>query len=436
MVTAAPDGAIRAGRYRWYALSLLTAAYAWHSLDRQILAVIVEPVKREFGATDTAIGALGFAYAAAFSAACLPVGWLVDRLPRRRLFAAILAAWSLLTIVCGFVRTYSALAAARMGVGAAEAGAQPVCVSLISDLFGPRERSTAIGLFYLGPALGLVASFLVGGAVASSFGWRAAFWVAGLPGAALAVILLSTFREPVRGALDAGRAFPAPFRDFVAHARSSPVFLRIALGMTFTSLTVTAMWLWVTSLLIRNHGLPLQKAAVVVALGATASAMGSAALGRLADRFARGAPDRLLLVPVLGTAACVPSGALLAYAPTLAWALAALVVTAFAMGAYLGPCTAVVMAIVPPGMRGQAAAALQLLINLLGAGLGPLLVGSLSDLFGGPQSLRPAFATTMALNAIASAVLCSAMLRMKSARGRPEDTEAPRTGSPDCVTED
>ena len=392
----------RASGHRWYALLLLALAYTCHSIDRQIVSVVIEPVKAEFQASDRAMGFLGgFAYALAFSAASLPVGWLIDRLSRKTLFAILLSVWSGLTFLCSFATSFLWLLLARMGVGAAEAGAQPVCLSLISDYFRPRERSTAIGYFYLSAAFGITASFLIGGLVAEHYGWRHAFQVAGAPGILVALLILATLVEPPRGQHEetAEREdAPASLGGFFGHVAKTPNLLHLAAGMTLTSLTVTAMWLWSTSLLIRVHGVSLGHAGPIVAIGATASALGSVVAGWIADRLARRDLRRLLIVPMLGTLLCVPFGIGFAYAPTLAVALACLFGTAFAMGAYLAPGYSFAMYLVPPGMRGVTSAGIQMLINLLGSGIGPVLTGLLSDRFGGGHSLQPAIAITMCVN--------------------------------------
>lgn len=294
------------GRYRWYVLALLALAYACHSVDRQIIAVAIEPIKAEFHASDRAMGLLGgLGYGIAFSIACLPVGWLVDRVNRRTLFAGLLSLWSGLTLLCSFAGSFGSLLLFRMGVGAAEAGAQPICLSLISDMFRPRERSTAIGLFYLSAAVGISASFLIGGMVAARYGWRWAFVVAGVPGLLLAIVVLLTLREPVRGRLDGDQPVaPVPFRAFFAQVRATPGLISIAMGATLTSLTVTAFWVWSTSLLIRLHDVPLGHAGPIVAIGAAASAAGSILGGRLADRLAAASLGDLLLVPIGTTCAC------------------------------------------------------------------------------------------------------------------------------------
>lgn len=178
-------------RYRWYALGILAIGYVCHSIDRQVISVVTELIKVEFQVTDSAMGFIGgFAYTTSFALACLPFGWLVDRVRRKNLFSLILAIWSGLTLLCGFAGSFMSLLLMRMGVGVAEAGAQPICLSLISDYFPPKKRSTAIGLFYLSAAVGIAISFLIGGIIAANYGWRSAFFIAGLPGIVMAIVVL------------------------------------------------------------------------------------------------------------------------------------------------------------------------------------------------------------------------------------------------------
>jgi MFS family permease len=386
-------------RMRWYALGLLAFAYTCQSIDRQIIAVVIEPIKQEFKVDDLAMGFLGgLAYTSTFALACVPAGWLIDRMKRRVFLASLLTIWSALTLLCGFAGGYVSLLALRMGVGASEAGAQPACISLISDFFRPRQRSSVIGYFYLSPAIGISLSFFVGGLIAAHFGWRAAFFIAGLPGILIAVVIATTLREPLRGNFEPQPATTATLRQVLTQVRATPALIHLTLGMTLTSLTVTAMWLWMTSLLIRVHGLGLSHADTIVALAASTSALGSVIAGRVADRISQKHTSRLMIVPIATSLICVPFGIGLAYAPGLSLACLCLGGTAFALGGFLGPCYSTAMLLAPSGMRGVIAAALQMSINLLGAGLGPMFLGALSDLFGGTHSLQPAMALTMVFN--------------------------------------
>ena len=189
-------------RQAYWTLALLTLVYLVHSIDRQVISVVLEPIRHEFHASDKMLGLIALAYSVLFALACLPAGWLIDRTNRVRLLSGLLAGWSGLTALCGFTASFAMLLLARAGVGAAEAGASPTIMSLISDYFEPRRRALAIGICYTSTAFGVSASFLIGSIVAAAHGWRAAFWVAGAPGLILAASILATLREPTRGAMD------------------------------------------------------------------------------------------------------------------------------------------------------------------------------------------------------------------------------------------
>jgi MFS family permease len=181
-------------RSKTYALILLMLIYCCHSIDRSVVAVLIEPIKREFNASDRVMGVIPLAYSVAFITAMLPVGLLIDRVNRVRLLAALVGGWSVLTALAGLAQSMTFLILARMGTGAAEAGGQPTSLSLISDLFPQERRASALGVFYLATGLGGVVTFWIGAMVAAVHGWRATFFVAGLPGAMLVIVMLATFR--------------------------------------------------------------------------------------------------------------------------------------------------------------------------------------------------------------------------------------------------
>lgn len=189
--------------YRWYVLALLTASQVCSYMDRTIIGLVIEPVRAEFGLSDGQMGFLsGLAFGIAFAVTALPFGWLVDRCNRAKLLALVVALWSLLTMLCGMAQSYLMLLASRMSVGAAEAGGSPTGVSIISDYFAPKERSSAIAIWYSSATLAVIVTFLFGGYVAQHYGWRATFLFAGIPGLVIALLIFFTLREPVRGARD------------------------------------------------------------------------------------------------------------------------------------------------------------------------------------------------------------------------------------------
>lgn len=391
---------------QWFALGVLSLVYMLHTVDRNIVSAVVEPIKREFTLTDRAMGALsGLAHAVAFAVAVLPMGWGVDRMNRIRLLAGLLAVWSGMTALSGLAGSYWGLLLARSGVGAAEAGSSPACMSLISDLFPPSRRASAIGMFYLSTAFGTGLVFLVGAAVAHNFGWRTMFFAAGLPGLMLAALLLMVLSEPKRGGFESapapsqGVSFAAVWRHVQAHR--SVTLLTLAIMMA--AMLMSSLWTWTASFLIRLHGLDLQRAGLIVALVAgVAQAIGSAVAGPVADRLAHGMPSRLAIVPTVMLICAVAAGLGMVLVPELHWTLACALLMGFMLGGWLGPGYGLLMTLTPAPMRGRVMAGSQLMTNLIGVGLGPLLTGALSDLIGGPGSLRWAMALTLLIGLVAA----------------------------------
>lgn len=384
-------------------IALLAAIYFLHSVDRQIIAVVLEPIKHEFHINDKMLGLVGgLGYGIAFALACIPVGWMIDRFNRVRLLAVLLALWSSLTALCGFASSFATLLAARMGVGAAEAGGSPTIMSLISDYFTPSRRASAIGACYMSTAFGVGASFLIGSMVAANYGWRAAFFVAGVPGMLLALLVITSLRDPQRGATEAdpeaARLAGNPtMRETVRHIVGNGPLVSIAVAITLATLVWTGLWVWCSSLLIRFHGFTLQQAGATVALAALFQAAGSWLGGRAGDMGARrhGAAG---LGYVAATAALlsVPFGFGFGFAASTPIAIACMCATVLFFGAWQGPGFGMAMGVADPRMRGSAASFIQLSCNLFGAGVGPFAMGVLSDAWDG--DLRRALAVVLFAN--------------------------------------
>lgn len=383
-------------------LGVLSLIYFLHSIDRQVIAVVIEPLKREFALTDKMLGLIGsLGYGIMFALACLPLGWLIDRVNRVRLLAILLSLWSGLTAACGFASSHIQLLVARMGIGATEAGGSPTSMSLISDYFGAKKRSTAIGICYMSAALGVSACFLVGAAVAGAYGWRATFWIAGAPGLLLALVLIKLIPEPVRGGADVNltRAHTTTAPSIAGAMRTivrMRPLLHLMLAITLSVFVMSAMWTWIISLLMRYHSLPLADAGKIGALGALFQAAGSWLVGRYAERAARSSVYKLAVVAGACTLLTVPLGIGMAFTPTLAATIALFCAMAFFNGAWSGPAFGLVMTVAPPQIRGITGSLIQLVVNLFGGGIGPLVAGVLSDSLSG--GLRYALAITFLVN--------------------------------------
>src|SRR6202000_2398776 len=208
MVDLAPRIADQAGvtaastTRRYYVLGLLTIIYALNFLDRTIFNVLIEPIKKEFALSDTTMGLLaGFGFVLFYSLLGIPIARLADRLNRRNIVAIAFAFWSAMTFLCGMASSVTSLALARIGVGIGESAGTPASQSLVADLFSKNERPRALGIYAIGTYLGVFMGYFIGGWVNQHYGWRMAFFAAGLPGIALAAVLWLAVSERRGGAL-------------------------------------------------------------------------------------------------------------------------------------------------------------------------------------------------------------------------------------------
>lgn len=386
------------GRYRWYVLALLTAAQGCHALDRAIIGLVLEPVRQEFKVSDSQLGVLaGLGYGAAFAAAAIPMGLLVDRTNRKRLLGVLLALWSGLTALCGLASNYVQLLVARMAVGVAESGGAPTGMSILADYFRPSERAGAVGIWYLSSAIGIIGTYLVGGFVAAQFGWRAAFFVAGAPGLLLAAVIFATLREPRRGASDPpGQAVEAAkpmglFRGLAYIARR-PTIMSVMLAIGFMSIAQSATATWMASFLVRAHGYSLPMAGIIgaVTMGVLAP-LGASAVGLAVDRRnqARGYDlSRVAMACVFTTTASALLGAGAVAMQSQAAMLVLLGGYTMLQAGHNGAANSMLVTLAGANVRGFVMSTLQVLTNLFGWGLGPVIVGAVSDRVGGAHSLQ------------------------------------------------
>ena len=412
--SASTDSAADKGR--WYALALLTGILTVHFIDRNVIGVVIEPLKKEFGFSDSMVGILaGFAHSASLGVMVLPVGWLADRMNRVRLVAMLVALWSALTGLGSLAQGYVSLLLMRIGVGAAEAGCSPASVSLISDLFPRKERPTAIGLYYVGAGLGTGAVFLFGGYLAQHFGWRTVFLLAGLPGIALGVLLWCTVREPRRvGPKESGAR--ASMREALRELATNRAVQAVIAAGCIASMAQASAWIWMASFMVRSHGLSLAQAGMVVAASAAiGKTIGSAASGPLARWWSRDQADQLWRYPAITLLLSIPLGWGMVLLPSAAAAIACAMVLGMLLGGWAPQIQAILVSLVPQTLRATSLSLWHLLANVFGVGAGPFLTGALSDWIGGPTGLGYAIGWTVTLNL--AAVLCiaaSARVGMKT----------------------
>lgn len=401
--TLAPSQGFSAA-YRNYALFVLMLGYTANYVDRQILAILLEPIKQDLGVSDTQLGFLsGITFAIFYATLGVPIAMLADRSNRRNIVAAAIAIFSTMTVVCGFVTSFVQLALARIGVGIGEAGSSPPSHSMISDMFPPEKRASAMGIYSLGINIGILVGFLVGGWVSQWYGWRAAFFVVGAPGILIALLIRFTLKEPQRGHADgisAQASAAAPkFMEVWKLLWAQRSFRHIAFGCALAAFAGYAGVTWIPAFLIRSYQMGPGEIGTWLALiiGFVGGA-GTYATGWLADRYGKRDVRWNLWVVAIIMFVCFPFAVGMYLAGDKYMTLAFFLVPAFAGAAYIGPCLAMTQALVTLRMRAVASAVLFLILNLIGMGLGPQAVGLVSDLYlptYGQESLRYALLTIM-----------------------------------------
>jgi predicted MFS family arabinose efflux permease len=394
--------------YKRFVLVMLTCVYAFNFIDRQILVILQEPIKRDMGLSDAQLGLLsGFTFAVIYVTAGIPIAYVADRSNRRNIVATALAVWSGMTALSGLVQSYGQLLLARLGVGLGEAGGSPPAHSMISDYYPPEQRGTALSFYSSGIYVGILLGYAFGGLLADAFGWRAAFMVVGVPGILFAVLLALTVREPPRGRWDSGHddSHRPGLGETLRHLRARPAFWYVALGCALTSFVAYGNGNFLPSLLIRNHGLSVGAVGVILALVAgLTGAIGTFLGGYLADRLAVRDKRWYVWVPLFGgIAAFLPYYYIVLGTNTNA-VLVVLAAVSLTNSLYLGPCIAISHALVPPQMRALTSAVLFFVLNMIGLGLGPFFTGLASDLLAplaGDQNLRWAMAMTASVGLLA-----------------------------------
>jgi predicted MFS family arabinose efflux permease len=396
------------------ALAILFAINTLNFFDRQVLGAVAEPIRREWDLGDGAIGILGTAFTIFYAIAGLPLGRLADRFSRTRILAAGVFAWSILTAASGLARNFLELFVARLGMGAGEATCAPAASSLIGDMFPPERRGRALSVFMLGLPVGLALSYFVSGYISKAHGWRAAFVVAGLPGLVLALAVLS-IREPVRGAAEqfqeaapAGRG--SPYRAVL----SIPTMWWLIASGALHNFNFTALYTFLSPFLMRCHGLGVDEANYRAALAGLSGVPGLILGGIAADLLRRRRADGRLLAGAAAVIASVPLTFLALTQPRGEIVLFLVLMTAGSglLYVYYSAVYATVQDVVAPRLRGTAMALYFFAMYVLGAALGPAVVGGLSDRFARGAALAAGIAPTEedALEPFRAEALRSALL--------------------------
>lgn len=366
---------------RHLTLAILVSVFAVNFMDRQILALLATPIKSDLDLSDTQIGLLyGFAFAVLFAIAGIPVARAADRGNRARIINWALVVFSLMTAACGLATTYWQLIAARVGVAIGESGTNPPSHSVITDLYPVGRRSMAMAVFSLGPNIGILLGFLVGGWLAQVWGWRPALVVAGSSGLVVAAVSFKWLEEPRRARNDGAGADPSSTRATLRSLARPASMRHIFAGAAVFNVAAYAIVGWLPSFLIRSHGLGIAMVGAVLALVlGVAGCAGTMLGGVIADRLGERRPAWRLRVVAVALVLAAPLWTAVFLAHDTTAMLALLLLPGALLGFHLGPTFAMVQSLAHPGMRATAAALLLFVFNVVGLGLGPLAVGALSD---------------------------------------------------------
>jgi predicted MFS family arabinose efflux permease len=367
-----------------YALAVLFVINALNFFDRQILGAVTEPIRKEWALSDGAVGLLGTAFTLVYAAVGVPLGRLTDRVRRTRLLAGGVFVWSLLTAVSGLVTNYWQLFATRLGVGVGEASCAPAATSLIGDLYPAAKRARALSVFMLGLPVGIAVSYAVSGVVAHTYGWRAAFYVAGLPGI-VSVVAVLLMREPARGgaeahAVGARRRAGSPYRLVL----TTPTMWWIIASGVLQNFNMYAIGSFLAPFLMRSHGLDIREAGFVTMVVFGLSGIPGLLLGgAAADALARRRRDGRMLVGALALVFSVPLVFFALGQPRDATLPFALLMGAgvAAMNVYYSTVYPSIHDVIEPSLRGTAMSLYFFAMYVLGAALGPVGTGLLSDYF-------------------------------------------------------
>jgi predicted MFS family arabinose efflux permease len=389
------------------ALVLLTLIYVFNFMDRQILGVLAEPIKRDLGLSDSQLGLLtGFMFALFYTTVGVPLAWLADRTRRTWVIAASCALWSAFSAACGLATSFATMAAARIGVAVGEAGGVPPSYSLIADLFPPASRARALALYSLGVPIGIGIGTATGGWIAAAYGWRIAFVAVSAPGILLSVLLLMFVREPARGRSEGDAHAPVSLPKAIAMFVASPALMLVSLAAGLGAFACYGLMAWVSAYLIRVLGMTLSEIgswlSITLAVGLGAGIWAS---GVLTDRLAPRDRRMFAIIPAVALALGAPFLLAATLVDDWRWALpmfgAALALSVF----YLAPTVAAVQQLVPADRRSTASAMMLLCLNLIGLGGGPVFLGIVSDAAladYGAQSLRIAFQALVPMFLIAA----------------------------------
>jgi len=396
MSDAATPGATSASErtkpYAWLVLFMLAFIYIFNFLDRQLMSVLIQPIKADLGFTDEQMGYMtGFWFALFYTGFGVIVGFLADRTSRRNILFAGAFLWSIFTALCGFAKDYPTMLVSRIGVGVGEAAGAPPSYSIISDYFPPHRRAQALALFSLGVPFGQAAGVAFGAKIDGIWGWETAFISIGIAGAVAAVLMLLIVREPKRGAMDHSATVTREQAEATAAEKSGffetfwefinrPALLWAALGCGFSAFVGYVALTWNAAFMQRTMALSSDDTALWYASMLLVSmGLGTWVSGALTDFLAKRSKVWYALVPGIAMGLSAPFWYFFVMAPNWQTALVILSAPTFLTIMYLAPALALIQNSVKPSQRTMAGAILLMVLNMIGLGGGPTLAGAMSS---------------------------------------------------------
>src|SRR5215471_294896 len=414
-------------RYAWYVVGVLTLAYVFSYIDRQIFSMVVTPLRRDLNISDTQVSYLiGLSFVVFYTSFGIPIGRLADVYSRRLIIVIGLVLWSLFTTGCGLARTFPQMLALRMGVGVGEAALSPAAYSLITDYVPRRKLSTAISIYSMGIYVGAGLSYILGGIVRQTAaqgmstlpivgtirGWQVLFLIVGLPGLAVAPLLFS-IREPRRQT--SSEAAAIPFRQVFSYIfQNRRTFLLHNIGFGMLSLASYTAGAWVPEFFVRTFHSEIRTVGITYGLYImTVGSAGIIGAGRLADYLrSRGRANANLVLGALIGLVWIPINLLLFLAPTAGWAYVWLAPGVVMGSAPFGIAPAAIQQMMPPKMRGQASAVYLFILNIIGLGLGPTAVAACTQyVLGRDDALKYSLAIVTATACVLSVMLLYSALK-------------------------
>jgi predicted MFS family arabinose efflux permease len=364
-------------------LTILVLVYVFNFVDRNLMAILAESIKRDLDISDSQLGLLmGPAFALLYTVAGIPVARLADRHPRRMVLAIGLTVWSLATAASGLVRSFAQMTIARVVVGIGEASASPSAHSLLSDIFPPERRSSAIAIYNSGASIGIFAGLALGGYLSDTVGWRNAFLIVGLPGVLMALVVRYGLPEPQRGAADSlvDSGEQASLSEVLRYLLGLRSFRHVLAASGLYAITSYAMITWSAVFMERVYHLsPSEFGTRLGMVVGLSGAIGAVAGGFVADALARRDERWLVWIAAIGGFSVLPFLLLFASSTTPELALLALIPANFFNQWFPSPTYAVGQGLAKLRMRALASAIVLFFINIVGLGFGPWLIGVSND---------------------------------------------------------